>query len=64
MTDDRPDDAADRPADKTAATGPSKHIVATLHTSAATLPPSPPSARRIQRLREFTRRDPTWKQDD
>lgn len=41
-----------------------KRVVATLHTSASTLPPARPSERRIERLRELTRRDPTWKQDD
>jgi hypothetical protein len=36
----------------------------TLHTSAADRPPTPPSTQRVERLREFTRRDPTWKQHD
>jgi len=49
---------------KTPTTDAPRRVVATLHTSAATLPPARPSERRIQRLCEIIDRDPVWKQDD
>lgn len=48
---------------KAAATGAPERIVATLHTSAADRLPTPPRSRRVERVREISRRDPVRKQD-
>lgn len=52
------------PAIKAPATNAPERVVATLHTSAADRLPTPPSRRRVERVREITRRDPVWKKDD
>jgi hypothetical protein len=41
-----------------------QRVVATLHTSAANIPPAPVSRRRIERLAELIDHHPVWKKDD